>query len=90
MSTKNSTMNGTRKLNKKENKPKKYRCIVKIGNNPDRSAKCVKYRSNDLLKFTKFLDSKFPSWTWFNVYLRDNGKQVGSFTKFKKPISKDV
>jgi hypothetical protein len=38
---------------------KKYKAIVKIKNNPDGTAFCVKYKFNDLLKFTNFLDSSW-------------------------------
>lgn len=86
-------MNGTRKqkhkMKKNANKPKKYSCIVKIGNNPDNSAKCVKYRSNDLLKFTSFLDLKYPEWKWMNVFSKQTSKQLMNFTKNKRPIGKD-
>jgi hypothetical protein len=88
-------MNGTRKLNYKNcmkktaNRPKKYTCIVKIGNNPDMSAKCLKYRLNDLLKFTSFLDLKFPEWKWFNVFSKESNKQLMNFTKYHKPMGKD-
>jgi hypothetical protein len=84
-------MNGTRKhkLMKRKNKPKKYMCIVKVGNNLDKTAKCVKYRSNNLLKFTLFIDKKFPEWKWFNVFLKETGKQVMNFTKFNRPMGKD-
>ena len=76
-------------MKKRANKPKKYTCIVKVGNKPDNSAKCVKYRLNDLLKFSVFLDREFPSWTYFNVYLKETRKQVSNFTKHKRPIGKD-
>lgn len=85
-------MNGTRKqkMNKRVNKPKKYNCIVKVGNNPDGSAKCLKYRLNDLLKFTVFLDRTHSEWKWFNVYSAKSRLQLASYTKFKKPIKKDA
>lgn len=72
---------------------KKYKAIVKIKNNPDGTAYCVKYRFDDLLKFTKFLDSSWSEWNWFNVFSnRDENKnqQLGSFTKNNKPISKFI
>ncbi|HEX7413378.1 MAG TPA: hypothetical protein VF411_04970 [Bacteroidia bacterium] len=53
-------------------------CIAKIGNNPDKTAKCVKYRTNDLAKFANFLDRKHPEWTWYNVFLKETGKQAMS------------
>lgn len=74
---------------KRKNKTKKYSCIAKIGNNPDGKAKCVKYRLNDLYKFSQFLDKKFPTWSWFNVFLKETRMQVSSFTKYKRPIGKD-
>lgn len=71
---------------------KKYKAIVKINNNPDGTAYCVKYRFDDLLKFTKFLDSKWTEWKWYNVFSNTNEKkqQLGSFTKINKPISKYI
>lgn len=74
---------------KRDNKVKKYVCIAKVGNNPDRTAKCIRHNLNDLLKYTSFLDTSFSSWTWFNVYSKKSRVQVGSFTKFKRPMTRD-
>lgn len=73
--------------------PKKYVAIVKIGNKPDGTSYCVKYRFNDLLKFTGFLDNKWSSWKWFNVYSNkgnDKGTQIGNFTKYNRPVSNKI
>ena len=73
--------------------PKRYTAIVKIKNRTDGSAHCVKYRFDNLLKFTKFLDVKWETWKWFNVYSNkgiNKGKQLGNFTKSKRPKSKFV
>lgn len=70
---------------------KRYTAIVKINNNPDGSAYCVKYRFDDLLKFTNFLDVKWPEWKWYNVYSNigtNKGKQIGNFTNRNKPDKK--
>lgn len=72
---------------------KKYTAIVKIKDNPDESAYCVKYRFDSLLGFTKFLDRKWPGWKWFNVYSNiglDKGKQLTNFTNKKRPKVKFV
>ena len=72
---------------------KKYKAIVKIKNNPDGTAHCVKYRVSDLKKFTQFLDEKWQDWKWFNVYLNNGinkGKQLAYFTKNKRPKSRFV
>lgn len=72
---------------------KKYKAIVKIKNNPDGTAYCVKYRFDDLLKFTKFLDASWSEWKWFNVFSNKNenkNQQLASFTKNNKPISKNI
>ena len=72
---------------------KKYKAIVKIKNNIDGTAYCVKYRFNDLLKFTNFLDSKWQEWKWYNVFSNKNENknlQLGSFTKKNKPISRYI
>lgn len=73
--------------------PKKYKVIAKIKNNPDGTAKCVKYGVSDLIKFCQFLDKNWKGWTWFNVYSNqgsNKGIQVASFTKHKRPVSKFV
>lgn len=67
---------------------KRYIAIAKIKNNPDGRAYCIKYHFNDLLKFTKFLDEKWPEWKWYNVYSNEGinkGVQIGNFTNRKKP-----
>ena len=67
---------------------KKYRCIVKVVDAT--GDKFLKYRTNDLIKFTRFLDTKFPDWKWFNVYDKTTGDQVGSFTINKRPGTRYV
>ena len=64
---------------------KKYTCIVKAG--PE---KFLKYRLNDLMKFTTFLDRNWSGWRWFNVFDNRTRLQVASFTKKQKPISPRV
>ena len=71
----------------------KYKVIVKVKNNPDRTAHCVKYRVTDLIRFAQFLDKEWSGWKWFNVYSNtgmDKGKQLANFTKNKRPGSKSV
>ena len=73
------------------NRKKRYKVIVKIKNNADGTAKCVKYRVSDLLKFTSFLDEKWSIWKWFNVYSNqypNKGVQLANFTKNKRPNSR--
>ncbi len=72
---------------------KRYTAIVKIKNNPNGEANCVKYRFNDLINFTYFLDKAWTDWKWYNVYsnLEKNKRvQLGSFTKNKRPINKSL
>ena len=72
---------------------KRYIAIVKIKNNPDGSAYCIKYHFSDLLKFTSFLDKKWPEWKWYNVYSnleQNKGLQLGNFTKLKRPNNKSL
>ncbi len=73
--------------------PKRYTAIVKIKNKSDGTAHCVKYRFDNLILFTRFLDKKWASWKWFNVYSNkgmENGKQLANFTKNNRPLSKYV
>lgn len=77
----------------KNSSRKKYIAIVKIRNNEDGSAFCVKYRFNDLLNFTQFLDNKWPGWKWYNVYAntgKSQGIQLESFTKYRRPKRKYI
>jgi len=72
---------------------KRYTAIVKIKNKPDGTAHCLKYRFDNLLNFTKFLDKKWSEWKWYNVYANvgiNKGKQLANFTKFNKPKVKYV
>lgn len=74
-------------------KSKNYKAIVKIDKNPDGTAYCIKYRFDDLLKFTAFLDTKWKDWKWFNIYSnkdQNKGQQLGNFTKHSRPISKYI
>lgn len=73
--------------------PNKYAVIVKVKNNPDGTAHCLKYRVTDLIKFTQFLDKNWTDWRWFNVYSNtgiNKGEQLANFTKNKRPESKFV
>jgi len=70
---------------------KRYLAIVKIGNNANGTAHCLKYRFNDLLNFTKFLDENWSDWKWYNVYSNlemNKGIQLASFTKNRRPCGK--
>ncbi len=72
---------------------KKYTAIVKINNKPDGSAHCLKYRFDNLLNFTQFLDENWIQWKWYNVYSNtglNKGIQLASFTKNKRPTSKSL
>lgn len=71
-------------MQSKKLKVEKYKVIVKVDNET-----FVKYRSDNLLSFTKFLDTKFPTWRWFNVYA-SNGQQIANFTSKSRPTSKQV
>ena len=74
-------------------KPKRYIAIVKIRNNDDGTAYCVKYRFNNLLKFTEFLDKRWSEWKWFNVYSNkgmNKEKQIANFTNRNRPLKSSV
>jgi ABC-type uncharacterized transport system permease subunit len=62
----------------------KYKVIAKVGDE-----KFVKYRSENLLSFTRFLDTKFPTWRWFNVY-SSTGQQIANYTTKNRPLYKQV
>jgi hypothetical protein len=60
--------------------------IVKVGNE-----KFIKYEHVDnLIRFTAFLDTKFPDWRYMNVFDRKTHKQIASFTKKNRPSSPNL
>ena len=59
---------------------KRFTVIVKVGKSEKEKEKFVKYRVNDILKFVHFLDFKFPTWCWANVYSTKTRQQLGSFS----------
>jgi len=67
------------------NSQHKYRVIVKVDND-----RFVKYRTSDLLSLTKFLDTSWNGWRWFNVYDKQTSLQIGSFTNKNRPINKHI
>lgn len=80
-------------MNKKPNGSKRYVAIVKINNKEDGTANCLKYRFNDLIKFTKFLDNKWSQWKWYNVFSNrgnEKGKQLANYTNKNRPLNKSV
>jgi hypothetical protein len=80
-------------MKQQKTKPKRYIAIVKIGNNPNGTARCLKYHFDDLLKFTNFLDTKWKEWKWFNLFANrgeNKGIQLGNFTKNKRPKKRQI
>lgn len=80
-------------MKKKHNKPKAYIAIAKVADKADGTAHCVKFRFNNLLKFTIFLDTKWSGWRWYNVFSNrgnDKGNQVANFTNKNRPLTKTV
>ena len=73
-------MDGTKKSSSKS----KYKIIVKVS-----SDRFVKYRSSNLISFTRFLDKSYKGWRYMNVYDR-TGEQVANYTSKNKPTSRFV
>lgn len=63
-----------------------YRVWVVGYENKERTTRT--YHTPDLLDFTSFIDKEFPDWSFFNVYDKESGLQLQSFTKFDKPRKK--
>jgi len=61
---------------------KRYICIAKVDDQH-----FVKYRLNDLLKFTAFLDTRWKGWRWFNVYNKQSKEQIANFTNKRRPTT---
>lgn len=61
---------------------KRYICIAKVDDQH-----FVKYRLNDLLKFTAFLDERWKGWRWFNVYNKQTKEQIANFTNKRRPTT---
>ena len=69
---------------------KRYKVIVKVS-----SEHFCKWRCNDLISLTNFLDKDWSDWRFFNVFdnIKDSPtyrQQIGSFTKQNRPISKVI
>jgi hypothetical protein len=67
---------------------KKFICIVKIEKDI-----FLRYHVNNLLLFVQFLDTKYPNWSWFNVFSNEKLKskeQVANFTKNNRPTNKHI
>lgn len=64
---------------------KRYTCIVKVSD-----SHFVKYRLNDLLKFTTFLDTQWQGWRWFNVYDKKTKEQIANFTNKNRPVTSTI
>lgn len=72
---------------------RKYIAIVKIDNNQDGTARCVKYRFDNVIKFTIFLDSKWKQWKWFNLYSNrhpNKGQQIANYTQKNRPTNNPI
>lgn len=67
-------------MKRKKKNNKKFVCIVKVSND-----KFVKYRLNNLIKFTEFLDKNWSGWRWFNVYDNKTKIQLSNFTSNNRP-----
>jgi len=62
-----------------------YNVIIKAGDNH-----FLKYkRVVNLLTLVRYLDQNFPGWRWFNVFSRRTKQQIGSFTRYNRPSTRD-
>ncbi len=43
-----------------------------------------KWRVTSLSKFEQFLDKNHPTWRWYNVYDRIDGRQIANYTCKKR------
>lgn len=68
----------------------KYKVTVKVGNLPNGKADCKQWNTSDLLSLVRFLDREHKTWTWFNVYDKKTKEQVGNYTKFRRPLSRQI
>ena len=58
-----------------------YTIITKVGKD-----QFVKYRNvSNLIRFTDFLDNKYPDWKYFNVYDKKSKQQIASYTINNRP-----
>ena len=64
---------------------RQYCCVVKLVEN--KVGRFVQYDYvNNLMSFTKFLDKKWPTWTYFNVFTDETkAVEIASFTKNDRP-----
>lgn len=64
---------------------KKYIVIAKIN-----QTKFVKYRVNNLMKFSDFLKREFGGYRYFNVYDKKTRMQLDNFSCKNPPITKHL
>jgi len=68
---------------------KRFNCLTKVGNVngvPAGNNGFITFHTvTNLIKFTAFLDEKYPDWRYFNVYDKNTKSKLGSFTKNRKP-----
>jgi hypothetical protein len=69
---------------------KKYFVECKTGDRENGSPVMRTWYVNNLLKFTDFLDKQFPDWRYFNVMDKDTRIRIESFTKYRRPSSRQV
>ncbi|MEM7551653.1 MAG: hypothetical protein AAF363_18355 [Bacteroidota bacterium] len=69
---------------------KKYKVYTKVGNLPGGKADMKVYRTSNLVKFVRFLDESWPTWTWFNVWDQEKGIQIANYTRNNRPKKRYV
>lgn len=72
------------------NKVKTYRVITKTGEIRNNSDHFAKHHVNNLVSYAAYLDKSFPNWKYFNVFDKETEQQIASFTKNKRPTSKQL
>lgn len=61
---------------------RRYTVIAKVGIGNEH----YKWRQvTNLLRFTSFLDNKYPNWKYFNVYCSKSKEEIARFTCKDKP-----
>ena len=64
----------------------RYTVICKVGVDDFKKWRAV----TNLIRFTEFLDTTYPSWRFYNVFDSKTKEQIASYTQKRKPQTRFV
>lgn len=72
---------------KKARSERPYKIMAKVGGDNRKGEKAIMkvYRTSNLVRTFEFIRTKYPGFTWMNVFDRKTKNKLGSFTKNNPP-----